>query len=234
VRDALGAEAIVNDWSVNPANGVSTDWVVTLPGQYLMLNLPVYLDAEAGKTECVDDGTAARLNAAVPAPTTPVPVCDARDIPVEVFFATLDREEAGFVNPEGGLVISPKTTDREATAHLPYEVNVIEWTDGTNEPVLDSQFATSADVSSLGAPFGWAELSVKSDPAATKVTGIVNKTLTGVTPQPPYVQDPFDFARPAIPIIGFVAWERSFASNPSANYGRAVDHSYKNIGIISS
>ena len=30
----------------------------------------------------------------------------------------------------------------------------------------------------------------------------------------------------AVPIIGFAVWERNFANNPAANYGRAIDHSY--------
>jgi len=38
IRLQLQTRVIVNDWSFNPANGVSTDWVVTVPGQYLMVN----------------------------------------------------------------------------------------------------------------------------------------------------------------------------------------------------
>ncbi len=38
VRLDLGANAILNDWSKNPSNGVTTDWIVTIPGQYLMVN----------------------------------------------------------------------------------------------------------------------------------------------------------------------------------------------------
>ncbi|MFT6288963.1 MAG: hypothetical protein ACJA09_003729, partial [Alcanivorax sp.] len=32
VRLALGAQTVINEWSTNASNGVSTDWVVTLPG----------------------------------------------------------------------------------------------------------------------------------------------------------------------------------------------------------
>ena len=29
------------------------------------------------------------------------------------------------------------------------------------------------------------------------------------------------------PMIGFVAWQRSFPDNPDANYGRAIQHSFE-------
>ena len=45
--DALGVKRILNEWSANPANGVEMDWVLTLPGQYTMLNLPRYAAALA-------------------------------------------------------------------------------------------------------------------------------------------------------------------------------------------
>ncbi len=33
-----GPVKIINDWSKNSTNGVTTDWIVTIPGQYLMVN----------------------------------------------------------------------------------------------------------------------------------------------------------------------------------------------------
>ena len=64
IRADLGAAAIINNWSNNPANNVTTDWVVTLPGQYLMVD--------------PSDATAAG---------------DKRDIPVTATLSTYDREE---------------------------------------------------------------------------------------------------------------------------------------------
>ena len=227
VRSALGADTILNDWSTNPVNAVSTDWVVTMPGQYLMLNLPVYTDSLQGTTTCYNKGQADKLNNTQPIPDPLVPVCDSRDLPVSVGFITLDREEQGFTNPEGGLVISPETTDTPDTALLPYEVNVIEWTDGTNAPVLDSDFVTSVDVSALGVPYGWARLSVTSNNGVQgKVIGIVDYEQVGDA-LPFYAQNPFTTpVVPEVPIVGFAAWERSFIDNPAANYGRIIDHSY--------
>jgi hypothetical protein len=228
VRTALGADTILNDWSTNPVNAVTTDWVVTMPGQYLMLNLPVYVDAEENNIgTCYNKGQADKINNTQPIPDPLVPICDARDLPVSVGFITLDREEQGFTNPEGGLVISPQTTDTPDTALLPYEVNVIEWTDGTNAPVLDSDFATSVDVSGLGVPYGWARLSVTSnDKVQGKDIAIVDYYDVGQA-LPFNAQNPFDYdVVSEVPIVGFAAWERSFTANPDANYGRLVDHSY--------
>ena len=41
--DCLGVDAgILNDWSMAAARGVSTDWVLTLPGQYNMIDYFVW------------------------------------------------------------------------------------------------------------------------------------------------------------------------------------------------
>ena len=29
-----------------------------------------------------------------------------------------------------------------------------------------------------------------------------------------------------VPLIGFIAWERVFETNPEGNYGRLIDHSF--------
>ena len=43
LRAILGAEELINDWSKNTVEAlgatVDTDWVVTIPGQYVMLDL---------------------------------------------------------------------------------------------------------------------------------------------------------------------------------------------------
>ncbi|MEH6637546.1 MAG: hypothetical protein V7700_18660 [Halioglobus sp.] len=216
VRTALGAQTVINEWSTNSANAVSTDWVVTMPGQYLMLNLPVYgaiLDAGGSIDNCL---SAAEIAAILPVPV-PLPLaCDARDLPVEVAIRFWDREEQKTTTPQGGLVISPATTDTPDTALLENEVNVIEWTDGVNAPVLDSAYATSFDVSALGAPNGWAQLAVTSDKAAGAAGVFIPTT----------VQDIRVVDETLVPIVGFAAWERSFANNPGASYGRLIDHAY--------
>lgn len=227
VRTALGAQEVINEWSTNAANAVSTDWVVTMPGQYLMLNLRDYttiLDAGGDIDDCLNEGQAAL----VVAPAAPVDTCDARDLPVTVDIEFWDREEQQVTAPSGGLVISPQTTDRPDSALLENEVNVIEWTDGTNAPVLDSAYATSFNVAALGSPNGWAQLSVTADTTTGKAQAIyqpVTDTPTSV------VRHPFtavDDAGASVPIVGFAAWERTFANNAAASYGRIIDHAYIN------
>ena len=215
VRFALGAEEVINEWSTNSANGVSTDWVVTLPGQYLMLNLPVYtgiLAAGGDMSDCLNAGQAL---AVPPAEGGPADTCDARDLPVTVSIAFWDREEQQVTAPSGGLVISPATTDQPDAALLVNEVNVIEWTDGSNAPVLDSAYATSFNVAALGSSSGWAQLAVSADASTGKTQEIYHAE-----------DDDFIDAIPFVPIVGFAAWERSFAGNAAASYGRIIDHAY--------
>jgi hypothetical protein len=229
VRRTMGSQLVLNDWSTNSATNTATDWVLTLPGQYLMLNLPVYVDFDAGdRDNCYNRGEALSIREAFGAePDLRVPAtCDARDLPVEVRIAFTDREEQTIVSEDGGLVISPETSDRPSTAILPYEVNVIQWTDGGLDPILGSDYATTITIASdvLTTPNGWAELSVKPDTTTGKDQGIVDYTdVGGLFPG----VDPFNYrVVDAIPMVGFVAWERSFPNDPSANYGRLVNHSF--------
>ncbi|MEM8660485.1 MAG: hypothetical protein AAGF35_06325, partial [Pseudomonadota bacterium] len=37
-----------------------------------------------------------------------------------------------------------------------------------------------------------------------------------------------------VPVIGFVEWQRSFPSNPDANYGRLIDHSFVSGFVFSN
>ncbi len=217
VRTALGAAQVINEWSTASANAVSTDWVITMPGQYLMLNLPVYLESlQDEDVDCLNEGDALADDE---------DVCDARDLPVEVTIDFWDREEQVVSTPQGGLVISPATTDAPDAALLPYEVNVIEWTDGVNEPVLDSDYATNFNVAALGSPNGWASLSVRSDAliTANKTAAVIDYTQAGIA-QNPFT--PVADAGNSVPIVGFAAWERTFANNAAASYGRIIDHAY--------
>jgi hypothetical protein len=219
VRAALGASSIINDWSVAAARNVSTDWVVTMPGQYTMLDLQQYtnslFDAEE---DCLTVEQAARLEApAVPEEN----YCDERDLPVELTIRVWDREEQTFSTPDSGLVISPATTTTPGSDILENEVNVLQWTDGSIEPVLESIYAKKYDVSALGAENGWAKLSVEAPD--NKTQGIYNWSDSIAA-----TYAVFDsLSNINIPIVGFVAWERSFPSDPSANYGRIVEHSYE-------
>ncbi|MEP5324443.1 hypothetical protein, partial [Marinobacter alexandrii] len=200
VRPALGATSIMNDWSNNQSDSfsVNTDWVVTIPGQYLMLDPIGYLLSLSTAKPCV------------------AKTCDARDIPVRATIKFYDREETAFTPEDGDLVVSPATSISNGT-DLKFEVNVIEWSETA---VLGSQYAQTFDVEIAGAANGWAELSIESSQA--KVPQQV------WTPDPngvgSYTPSPVVNTLP--PAIGFAVWERNFGNNAAANYGRAVNHSY--------
>jgi len=248
----LGVSEVLNDWSINPALNVQTDWVVTMPGQYVMFDYAMYAIngfnvANCGKLDnpvtAIDDGTAQ---------------CDFRDIPVEANLTLWDREEGQISPDEGGLTISPAPPGTVNKLIFPNEVNVVEWTDGNTEGFLESDVAISIDASPLGI-YGWASLSVSaqkkaattganlSSPTANSngqaicefVPPISSRAPAGVgvnaTPSHTMRQGPTvltdtgtvcQSAYGGIPIVGFAAWERSFPANPDASYGRAIDHSF--------
>lgn len=213
VRPAIGAEALINDWSKN-ANGpftVDTDWVVTVPGQYLMLDLPTYLqvlnplnpDAEcnAGDPNNVQTGDETEA-------------CDFRDIPLTAQFTVYDREERGIVVDPGDLVVSPQPPGVIETVTLDQEVNVIEWGEA---PVLNAAKTIDVPVPA-GAQFGWSNLKVTATTAKTQAICDFNGSPTAPTMSCVEPTSP-------VPLIGFVAWQRNFADLPAANYGRIVEHS---------
>lgn len=218
--DVLGVLTVLNDWSKNPANGVNTDWVVTLPGQYTMLNLPAYLatggDVPTPGSVC---GNASTIIQGQPAVAV---ACDTRDLPVTANFKAWDREEDTAVSGPGSLVVSPSIPGQPNITRFQREVNVVQWGD---ESVLDANVVTSVD-SGVDAPFGWAQVSVSSRVGNLDICRWPNASFA---PNPALALTYMSCdiaATGAVPMIGFVAWERNFPSNPAANYGRIVEHSY--------
>ena len=210
IRADLGFTAVLNDWSYNATNGVATDWIVTLPGQYTMVDfikLTAFLDGATTAT------------------------WDYRDIPVTAEIQMFDREEAA--HTPGGLVISPSPAPD--TTELQTEVNVIQWGPSTNSRVFTSAYNITVDPSEagIGNPFGWARLSVtpgrKLNLAGTgtvpqSVCDLVRYAalggLGGAT-----VEMCVPVVNLAAPMIGFAAWQRTF-SDAKMNYGRIVEHGY--------
>jgi hypothetical protein len=203
VRPLLGASSIQNDWSSRDSGSfaVATDWVVTMPGQYLMVDGRV-----EGYVRSLEDP-----NSPLYAPCLPN-VCDQRDIPVGLNITYYDREEGEFTPEEGGLVVSPAINVTPDGIALLYEVNVIEWAVGADE-VLKSQYGV-AFKPLFEEDRGWADLAVV--PSTIKSQGVWN-----------WETESFDAVNNvSVPIVGFAAWERQFEASPEANYGRAIDHSY--------
>jgi len=228
LRSAIGGNAIINDWSANQNEAgftVGTDWVVTVPGQYAMLDLFVYLGTILDPDlDCL--GTVAAAAASAVPNALPVFGCDYRDIPLTASFSVWDREEQSIVGPAGELVVSPSLPGTPNVTLLDKEVNVIEW--GV-APVLDapSSITVSTPADSVN---GWARLTVSPWAGTVQAVcdfAIVDPTsllLVATTCSGP--GDGTPVAAGQIPMVGFVAWERSFAANPDANYGRIVEHSY--------
>jgi hypothetical protein len=231
--DVLGSSAVINDWSIASARNVSTDWVVTIPGQYTMIDTLVYLTAGLSVDNCARPAIAATGQ-------TALPVCDYRDIPVTADLTLYDREESVIVPESGDLVISPAPPGTTNTLVLPNEVNVIEWTNDSNTPVLGSAYATTVDPSVLG-DSGWASLAVSSSTTKTGGQGICwfdpftnNDNPPGGASNTPIWNTSgvragtcAPLVNTNVPMIGFIAWERSFPQNPEGNYGRLIDHSFQ-------
>ena len=236
---ALGVSAMLNEWSTNPANGVEMDWVVTLPGQYVMLKLPQYAAAlaGAGRPWAPTVNSAGRLVANRACPRDPIPAsgtapavaeCDYRDQPVQLSFTAYNREK---LSSAGGtaseLVVSPPSPGTTVRTFLPKVANVISF--GGNSALGRTDVTVNAN---LGQPYGWISASVQSVDSGIRVCDwdfaddrssgfstaagdalkgkLVCSTVTG-----------------GVPVIGFAAWSRQIDANPNASYGRIVEHSYR-------
>ncbi len=96
--------------------------------------------------------------------------------------------------------------------------------------MLDSEYAISVNVSALGSPYGWAELTVSEanvNPQRICEFDLNPAATTVITPAGPVPYGNCDAPDNAgIPMVGFVAWERTFPDDPSANYGRIIEHSW--------
>jgi len=198
IRLDLGATSILNNWSYNPANNVATDWVITIPGQYLMIN-PAG-DTVAGNGDSIQT-----------------------DIPVTAALIMYDREED---EQQGGSIVVSPGIPGGSTA-LPHEVNVIEW-GGKTVFGSDNAISANPAASGINQPFGWASLSLTSATnAASQDTAVINAGLviydltdpTGATNSAAAA-----LVNP-VPVIGFAAWQRKFDANADKNYGRIEAHS---------
>ena len=235
--DALGVNRILNEWSANPANGVEMDWVLTLPGQYTMLNLPRYAAAlAAGRAGVSTLSGAGRPRpdprcprVSTPAsPTRAAAECDYRDMPVELTFTAYNREAFRGQAARGTLVTGPQPPAVSVETYLPKVANVITF-GGRRAALGASDAEVSADP---GQPYGWVSARLKSvdddlrvcdwDFAKDRSTGF--GAAAGEALQGALVCSP---VTGAVPVIGFAAWSRRVAANPAASYGRIVEHSYE-------
>jgi len=248
VADALDADSIMNDWAAfDTADGtVNADWVVTLPGQYVMVN-PI-CDVYGGYAEANATAAALCANATANAAYSALGGADRNQLPLivatNVDGETLiegsnmnlwDREETSLageetepdtVDPELGFSpggSSGDPADPDVTVYLPYEVNVIDFgaADAPSALMSDLKLTVTPD----GADRGWGRLDIvpsNQAPARWNLTGTDDANVTVPADLDAGVwedTDPDDVA-----VVGFAVWQRSFAAQ-AGNYGRMIEHS---------
>lgn len=214
VRAALGVAAIMNNWGVGSASRkIDSDWVITLPGQYLMVDLREFVadtQSDAAKDDCKVD------------------VCDYRDIPVQMSVAYYDREEdeVTIIPDEDELVLSPAsvTPPPDEVLLLRNEVNVLRWygAEGADDGALNSEYGADFPING-SANNGWARLSVSAEVADQTVANPSEPSVCEISNSSP--ETCTEVSNVAVPMVGFTAWKRSFDEAVS-NYGRIIDHSW--------
>ncbi|MFK7831536.1 MAG: hypothetical protein AB8B57_17315 [Congregibacter sp.] len=232
--EALGVSSLINEWTANSANGAALDWVVTMPGQYVMFDLPQYVT-----NSLADDGgwfptitSTGAINSNTTCPRNSIPdgasECDFRDIPVRASIIPYNREEFGGETPDGELVVSPAPPGEVSVLRLPKETNVVTF--GGNSVLGVSDADVTAN---LRQPFGWLALNVTSvdddirvcnwDGGEDSFGGPYNAAEGAALTKTCAAGN---ITNTAVPMIGFAAWSRSVAANPDASYGRIVAHSF--------
>ena len=224
--DVLGVGQLNNEWTANPSNGAALDWVVTMPGQYTMMDTPQFVqalqDAADGET-AAPEITCTRANG-----------CDYRDLPVNATVIPYNREELSIIPESGDLTVSPALPGQATQTQLKKETNVITF--GGNSVLGVSDVDITAD---LGQNFGWLRLGVTSASADVRVCGwVAGEDTTGGSQAAASKLDALmdctagtSPATGAVPMIGFAAWARSVAANPDASYGRIVGHSFSSLSV---
>jgi hypothetical protein len=238
VRNVLGVDAIHNEWSdkTTDTSTVDTDWVVTLPGQYLSEDpfCVIYAGYPVDGKSCSAAATALS--------NTEIPLYLVKDSASQ--FALYDREETVLVDkaetPPAGLDFSPSNTETAAavSATIPYEVNVLAIGRTDDEAgVLESANAQTFTLPTAADDVdnGWMSLTItpKGNGNQFYVTGngttSSTATETGVPIRGNGLTGSYGDWNPAsgdTVVLGMAVWKREFGNNAAAAYGRAVEHSY--------
>jgi len=253
LADAIDADSISNDWAAfSTADGtVHADWVVTLPGQYVMTN-PLcdtyanYSEANATAGAACSNGTAIGAYSAVGgADRNQLPLIVSSsfvgDALTESNLNLWDREELALagddvepVDPPDDLGFSPGgATGTEPGTRtnipLPHEVNVIAFGDADSTTAVMSNLKLSVTPPATS-DRGWGRLDIQSSNAAPErfnLTGNDDADVgpTGADPLNPLDAGTWTATEPTdVAVVGFAVWQRSFAAQ-AGNYGRMIEHS---------
>jgi len=252
LADALDADSVANDWAAfTTADGtVHADWVVTLPGQYVMTN-PI-CDTYGSYTEANATAAAACTNATAIATYSAAGGADRNQLPLVVAsnvdggslvtgsnMNLWDREELSLAGDESTppeqddeLGFSPggssgDPADPDVTVVLPNEVNVIAFGDADSTTAVMSNLKLSVTPPATS-DRGWGRLDIQSSNAAPELWRLSGGVDDGDVPSTAgVVQDAADWGATDptdVAVVGFAVWQRSFAAQ-AGNYGRMIEHS---------
>jgi hypothetical protein len=251
--DALDADSISNDWAAfSTSDGtVHADWVVTLPGQYVMTN-PIcdtygqYSEANATAAALCDPaGANSAAASGYVADRNQLPLVVASNVDggslVEGSNMNLwDREELSLAGKESekepedpDLGFSPggssgDPADPDITVTLPYEVNVIALGDADSTTAIMSNLKLSVTPPATS-DRGWGRLDIESGatvaPQLWTITGTDDDNVSaGLGVSEAGFPGTTPVAADDIAVVGFAIWQRSFAAQ-AGNYGRMIEHS---------
>ena len=250
VRAVMGVDAVHNDWSDKTTDGstVDTDWVVTLPGQYISED--PFCVIYAGYPV---DGKACTASTSLDLSETEIPLY-LIDKTGASQFSLYSREEDVLVDKAAqapaGLDFSPSNSAEKApdSVTMDREVNVLvfqragEESTGVLESAAGQAFTLPAAADDVDN--GW--MSLKITPSGTGAQFKVNghgstatttdcstsstqqgcgvPVSTGTTRTYGAFEDASTDGDTVA--IAMAVWKREFGDNPAAAYGRAVEHSY--------
>ena len=257
LADALDADSIMNDWAAFDAadgSSVNADWVVTLPGQYVMVNpiCDIYSTYGEGSVSAAAQCATATSIAAYSA----LGGADRNQLPLLVASSNKglslvagsnmnlwDREEGAIAgtdsNPKpddpdlgfspGGSEGTPPGTPVRIL--LPNEVNVIDFGEADAPSALVSDLKLTVTPPAGTADRGWGRLDI--DPVndsperwSLGLADAAGNADDGDVDVPTNLDVGAFTATDGddVPVVGFAVWQRSFAAQ-AGNYGRMVEHS---------
>ena len=250
LRKKLDADSLINDWaSFETADAtVATDWVVTLPGQYTMVDpiCSMYDSYAEAQTACTS--TALSTAAAVAGrDRNELPLTLASNATGSVGgqnsnLTLWDREEARLngtdpvdpaATPELGFSPGGSAADPAAdpvVATLAREVNVISFNGASvlgTSAEQDEDLGLGVAVTVEGGDRGWAKLDiVPTAGAEIFLLGSGTSIADGANILPADRDGDFTAVNDtgATAVVGMAVWQRSFAGQ-AGNYGRAIEHS---------
>jgi hypothetical protein len=233
---------IVNEWSNNPNQGVSTDWIVTMPTKLFYVDgdsrtlgqrghqaALIESDREEailspGGADGIDDlpyaPFANRFQRTDDDDRLSATACN------QVRLAVFDRAEQRTHQEDAEeVIVSPAPPPVVETVNLCFETNVVTWNHqsalNSFYPVLDENGdPTTVDTSTLPPPFnngGWMRMDLTAEDQGGLAAEQVGGELSGNS----------GVAR-GLPVTGFMLKHRNFGQ-VSRNFASSTDHAYMRI-----